>query len=191
MRVITGSARNKRLRTLPGNDVRPTTEKVKEAVFSAIHFELENSKVLDLFAGCGQIGIEALSRGADSAVFCDNSKDSIDIINENLETCCFKDRARVIRSDYSAFLGTTKEKFDICFLDPPYFAGYYDSAMTMLSAVIKNGGKVLCEHPDSVKLPDSYGNLKKVKDYRFSKIVVSKYVLEVSGNEERYRHLPR
>ncbi len=184
MRVITGSARNKRLRTLPGNDVRPTTEKVKEAVFSAIHFELENSKVLDLFAGCGQMGIEALSRGADSAVFCDNSKASVDIINENLKTCELSHKAMVVRSDFSSFLAGTKDKFDICFLDPPYFAGHYESAMNMLSSVIKDGGKVLCEHPDSVKLSDSYGNLKKVKDYRFSKIIVSKYVLEVSGDEE-------
>ncbi len=184
MRVITGSARNKRLRTLPGNDVRPTTEKVKEAVFSAIQFELENSKVLDLFAGCGQMGIEALSRGASAAVFCDNSKASIDVINENLNTCGLADNATVIRSDYTSFLASAKEKFDICFLDPPYFAGYYDNVMNMLGGIIKNEGKVLCEHPDSVKLADSYGNLKKVKDYRFSKIIISKYVLEASENEK-------
>lgn len=184
MRVITGSARNKRLCTLPGNDVRPTTEKVKEAVFSAIQFELENSKVLDLFAGCGQMGIEALSRGAASAVFCDNSKASVDIINQNLATCLLSDKARVIRGDYSTVLASLKEQFDICFLDPPYYAGYYESVMNMLGGVIKQGGKVLCEHPDSVKLNDSYGNLKKVKDYRFSKIIVSKYVAGGNENEE-------
>lgn len=184
MRVITGSARNKRLRTLPGNDVRPTTEKVKEAVFSAIHFELENSRVLDLFAGCGQMGIEALSRGAEFAIFCDNSKDSVDIINANLKACELERKSKVIRSDYLSFLSTTQEKFDICFLDPPYFAGYYNNAMDMLSKVIKPDGKVLCEHPDSVKLDDRYGNLVKIKDYRFSKIIISKYVLEVAEDEE-------
>lgn len=183
MRVITGSARNKRLRTLPGNDVRPTSEKVKEAVFSAIQFELENSKVLDLFAGSGQMGIEALSRGADYAVFCDSSKASVDIVNDNLKTCELSDKAKVIQSDYASFLAYEKEKFDICFLDPPYYEGLYENAMNMLSSVIKNGGKVLCEHPDSVKLSDSYGHLKRVKDYRFSKIIVSKYVSEVPDNE--------
>lgn len=184
MRVITGIARGKRLRTLPGNDVRPTTEKVKEAVFSAIHFELENSKVLDLFAGCGQMGIEALSRGADSAVFCDSSKNSVGIINENLKTCELEHKAKVVQSDYSAFLSSVQDKFDICFLDPPYFAGHYENALNMLSGIMKNGGKVLCEHPDSIKLSESYGSLKKVKDYRFSKIIVSKFISEVNGDEE-------
>lgn len=184
MRVITGSARGTRLRTLPGNDVRPTTEKVKEAVFSAIHFELENSRVLDLFAGCGQMGIEALSRGCASAVFCDSSKESVDIINENLKNCKLSDCARVVRSDYSVFLSSLTEKFDFCFLDPPYYEGHYEKALNLLSKVMNNGGKVLCEHPDSVKLPDNFGSLKKVKDYRFSKIIVTKYVLEVPDNEK-------
>ncbi len=184
MRVITGSARGVKLRTLPGNDVRPTTEKVKEAIFSAIHFELENSRVLDLFAGCGQMGIEALSRGAASAVFCDSSKESVDIINQNLKNCKLSDDATVIRSDFSVFLTNTSEKFDFCFLDPPYYEGHYDKALCLLENVIKVGGKVLCEHPDSVKLPDSFGRFKKIKDYRFSKIIVTKYVLEVPDNEK-------
>lgn len=184
MRVITGSARGVKLRTLPGNDVRPTTEKVKEAIFSAIHFELENSCVLDLFAGCGQMGIEALSRGAASAVFCDSSKESVDIINENLKNCKLSDEAKVIRSDFSVFLANTTEKFDFCFLDPPYYEGHYDKALGLLDNVMKVGGMVLCEHPDSVKLPDSFGNFKKIKDYRFSKIIVTKYVLEVPDSEE-------
>ena len=184
MRVITGSARGIKLRTLPGNDVRPTTEKVKEAVFSAIHFELENSRVLDLFAGCGQMGIEALSRGAASAVFCDNSKDSVDIINENLKNCKFSNEAKVIKSDFSVFLSSASEKFDFCFLDPPYYEGHYDKALSLLAKVMKDGGKVLCEHPDSIKLPDVFGNFKKLKDYRFSKIIVTKYVLEVPDHEK-------
>ncbi len=184
MRVITGIARGKRIITLPGNDVRPTTEKVKEAIFSSIHFELENSRILDLFAGCGQMGIEALSRGADFAVFCDSSKDSVDVINRNLESCELAANARVVKSDYSVFLLNNKEKFDICFLDPPYYEGHYEHALNLLSAAIKPGGKVFCEHPDSVKLNDSYGNLVKVKDYRFSKIIVSKYVSEVNNYEE-------
>lgn len=184
MRVITGTARGKRIVTLPGNDVRPTTEKVKEAIFSSIHFELENSRVLDLFAGCGQMGIEALSRGADHVVFCDNSKESIDIINRNLENCELDGSARVVKGDYQAFLLGNSEKFDICFLDPPYYEGHYENALNLLSSAIKSGGKVFCEHPDSVKLNDRYGNLVKVKDYRFSKIIVSKYVSEVNSDEK-------
>jgi 16S rRNA (guanine(966)-N(2))-methyltransferase RsmD len=184
MRVITGLARGKRLRTLSGNDVRPTTEKVKEAVFSSIQFELENSKILDLFAGCGQMGIEALSRGALSAVFCDNSKEALDVVQDNLKTCELSDKAKVIRNDYLSFLSSCNEKFDICFLDPPYYAGYYENALNKLSGLIKPYGKVICEHPADIKLDDCYGNLKKQKDYRFSGIIISKYCLEGEEYEE-------
>lgn len=183
MRVITGTARGTRLKTLNGESVRPTTEKVKEAVFSAIQFELENARVLDLFAGSGQMGIEALSRGALFATFCDNSKDAVSIIKENLESAKLSDKAEVFSGDF-ALCASGGEKFDICFLDPPYYSGYYDKALNILKDCIKPYGKVICEHPRDVELSDSYGLLKKQKDYRFSNIVVTKYCLEVPDSEE-------
>lgn len=184
MRVITGTARGTRLKTLSGESVRPTTEKVKEAVFSAIQFELENARVLDLFAGSGQMGIEALSRGADFAVFCDSSKDAVDVINENLGNTKLSDKAKVIKGDFSSFLAQGTDRFDICFLDPPYYSGYYEKALSFLKDCIKPYGKVICEHPADVVLEDSYGNLVKQKEYRFSNIKVTKYCLEVPENEE-------
>lgn len=184
MRVITGTARGTRLKTLSGESVRPTTEKVKEAVFSAIHFDLENANVLDLFAGSGQMGIEALSRGAANCVFCDSSKDSVDIIKENLKNAKLDEKAKVIKGDFASYLSANSNKFDICFLDPPYYSGYYEKAMSYLKDCMKPYGKVICEHPADVKLDDSYGCLKKQKDYRFSNIIVTKYCLEVPENEE-------
>ncbi|MEE0946363.1 MAG: 16S rRNA (guanine(966)-N(2))-methyltransferase RsmD [Acutalibacteraceae bacterium] len=183
MRVITGSARGTRLLSPNGQDIRPTTEKVKEAIFSSIQFELENSRVLDLFAGSGQMGIEALSRGALSAVFCDNSKDAFEIINKNLENAKLKDKAQVFKTDFSTILGINGEKFDICFLDPPYHNGYYEEVLNALPRIMKPYGKVMCEHPKDIKLSDNYGSLKKIKEYRFSNIIVSKYSVEEDDDE--------
>ena len=120
MRVITGTARGRVLKTLEGEDVRPTTDRVKEAVFSIIQFEIEGRRVLDLFAGSGQLGIEALSRGAASATFVDMSKDSLSAVKYNLEHTKLGDNAKVVQTDALSFLKLTKDKFDIVFLDPPY-----------------------------------------------------------------------
>lgn len=179
MRVITGSARGTKLNTLPGNDVRPTAEQVKEALFSSIHFQLEGSYVLDLFAGSGQLGIEALSRGAAFAAFCESSKAASDIIEKNLSACRFDKTAFYLhKGDFSSFLRTTSHKFDFCFLDPPYTAGLYKPAFDGLERVMKKNGVILCEHPKELQLKDSYGPFIKVKDYRFSRIIISKYVYE-------------
>ena len=97
MRVITGEARGRRLKELSGMDTRPTTDKVKESMFNIVQFDIEGRKVLDLFAGTGQLGIEALSRGAESAVFVDVRKDAAALIRENLAHCGFAGRARVVR----------------------------------------------------------------------------------------------
>ena len=179
MRVITGSARGTKLSTLAGNDVRPTAEQVKEALFSSIHFQLEGSTVLDLFAGSGQLGIEALSRGAEFAVFCDSSKAAADIIEKNLQACHFgKDRYHLHKGDFSSLLRTTAKKFDFCFLDPPYNAGLYEEAFKGLENVMKDDGVILCEHPKELPFNDTYGAFVKVKDYRFSRIIISKYVFK-------------
>ena len=184
MRVITGSARGKKLITLPGDDVRPTADRVKEALFSSIHFEIEGSSVLDLFAGSGQLGIEALSRGAAQVVFCDKSTASVDTVKKNLENCGFnKSSYTVFHTDFLSYLKTSKTKFDFCFLDPPYEAGFYTDALNGLDFVMKDGGVIFCEHPVDVKLNDCYGRFKKVKEYRFSRILISKYVSEGTLNE--------
>ena len=136
MRVITGTARGRVLRTLEGEDVRPTTDRVKEAVFSIIQFEIEGRRVLDLFAGSGQLGIEALSRGAASATFVDMSKDSLSAVKYNLEHTKLGDNAKVVQTDALSFLKLTKDKFDIVFLDPPYASSLVTDSMKLLSDVV-------------------------------------------------------
>lgn len=136
MRVITGTARGRVLRTLEGEDVRPTTDRVKEAVFSIIQFEIEGRRVLDLFAGSGQLGIEALSRGAASATFVDMSKDSLSAVKYNLEHTKLGDNAKVVQTDALSFLKLTKDKFDIVFLDPPYASSLVVDSMKLLSDVV-------------------------------------------------------
>ena len=176
MRVITGLARGKVLSTVNGNDlVRPTSQKVKESLFSSIQFDIEGRHILDLFAGCGQLGIEALSRGAESCVFVDNSDISLSVVKNNLSGTVFADKAKLVKSDYERFLLNCKDNFDIAFLDPPYMTDFLLNALPLLEKKIKMGGTVFCEHPLEKQLPESIGDLKKHKDYRFGKIVVTAY----------------
>ncbi len=175
MRVITGSARGMTLRTLEGDNTRPTSEKVKEAVFSAIQFEIEGRRVLDLYAGSGQLGIEALSRGAESCTFVDSEKLAIKIIKENLEKTKLAFKAAVAQTDSLAFLGMTDKVFDIAFLDPPYSTGMLQKALAKSAPIIAQGGVVICEHPYGEDMPQEEGGLVKTKEYRYSKTAVTVY----------------
>ena len=173
MRVITGIAKGARLRSLDGNDVRPTAERVKEAVFSIIQFDIEGRRVLDLFGGCGQMGIEALSRGAQSAVFVDSSSESVNVINQNLKATRLDANAQVIKKDYKLYLGTTGEVFDIAFIDPPYYAGFYDSALSLCAERMSDYGVMFCEHPSDVTLPQQVSDFVATKSYRYGKVFVT------------------
>lgn len=175
MRVITGIARGKNLKTLEGNDVRPTSQKVKEAVFSAIQFDIEGRRVLDLFAGSGQLGIEALSRGAKSAVFVDNSAAALKIIKQNLESVGFNQDARVYNADFASFTAMSRDIFDIAFLDPPYHKGLLVSAIKAVLPLMSDYGIIVCEYPPEVEIPQSIGGYEVAKTYRYGKINVSVY----------------
>ncbi len=184
MRVITGIARGKRLITLPGNDiVRPTPERVKEGIFSAIQFDIEGRRVLDLFAGCGQLGIEALSRGAEHATFVDCSEQSLGVVRKNLETTGFTDKAKVLKADFTSFATTCRDKFDIALLDPPYNAGYLEKAVTAIAPLMSDYGMILCEHPSDMKLPDEIADFKIYRSYRYSKVAVDLYKKRGSSDE--------
>ena len=137
MRVITGSARGRVLKELQGMETRPTTGKVKESIFSIIQFDIEGRRVLDLFAGTGQLGIEALSRGAASCVFCDQRRDAVQLIRENLAVCGLTEHAAVRQGDAMAYL-RSGEKFDIVFLDPPYALAALES-LGMVASLAKAG----------------------------------------------------
>ncbi|MDR1003278.1 MAG: 16S rRNA (guanine(966)-N(2))-methyltransferase RsmD [Oscillospiraceae bacterium] len=177
MRIITGSARGRRLRSLEGNDVRPTTDMVKEAVFSAIQFQIEERRVLDLFAGSGQIGLEAVSRGASEAVFVDKSPASINVIKSNIAACGFEDSCRVIRSDALSYLSSCAEMFDIVFADPPY--GVYDMGEILEQAarITEKSGVIIAETSSKEQLPDLLlgGAFEVKKVYNHGKIKVTMY----------------
>lgn len=181
MRVITGQAKGKRLSTLEGNDVRPTPERVKEAVFSAIQFELEGRSFLDLFAGSGQMGIEALSRGATFCLFADVNPAAAETVQANLAHAGFADRAKVIRGDYAAVLAGLDRTFDFIFLDPPYNAGLLLKAAEQCDRVLSPVGALICEHPKEQPLPDSIGSLQRTKLYKHGRVQFSIYKRE--GNE--------
>ncbi len=175
MRVITGTARGMTLSTLEGETTRPTSEKVKEAVFSAIQFEIEGARVLDLFAGSGQLGIEALSRGAKSAVFVDSDKAAVRVITSNVKKTGFNDKSEIYTRDYSSFLNMNVSRFDIVFLDPPYSAGILEKALDKVSDFVDEKGIVICEHPHTSSLPDEAGGLKKYREYKYGKTAVTIY----------------
>lgn len=176
MRVITGTAKGRRLITPEGKEVtRPTGEKVKEALFSAVQFLLEGADVLDLYAGSGQLGIEALSRGAKTAVFVDTSKEAQKCIAENIKTCGFADRARIKTTDAALYLSGAMERFDLAFLDPPYAAEQLPIVLPLVSNVMRPGGMVFCETEKTIDLPETVGELTKVKEYRYGRTKVLSY----------------
>ncbi len=175
MRVITGKARGRVLETLPGEDVRPTTDRVKEAMFSIIQFELEGRRVLDLFAGSGQLGIEALSRGAAYATFVDSSRDSASCVKNNLLKTGLKENSSVVQADSITFIRTSKGTYDIAFLDPPYGKGLLQTALPLVALRMSDGGVIVCEHPNGEEMPVQAGEFELFREYRYSKTVLSVY----------------
>lgn len=182
MRVITGFARGRKLKTLEGLEVRPTTEKVKEAVFSALHFKIPGSVFLDLFSGSGQMGIEALSRGASLAVFVDQSKKAQEVIKDNLKAAGLSRQSRVVAADALSFLNGAKDKFDIVFLDPPYNKGILTEILPVLADKMNDGGTIVCEYEKGEEIPEAAGEFCRIKDRKYGKTMVSVY--EKRSDEE-------
>lgn len=175
MRVITGKARGRILQTLKGDDVRPTTDKVKEAIFSAIQFEIEGRHFLDLFAGCGQMGIEALSRGAATTTFIDSSKSSIRVIESNLMVTNLKPFARIHCTDAVSFIKNTTEEYDVAFLDPPYNRGILQEVMPIVAQRMKKTGVIICESALNDELLQKYYKFTLDRQKSYGTIKVSIY----------------
>lgn len=177
MRVITGSAGGRRLNELKGYDTRPTTDKVKEGLFSAIQFEIEGREVLDLFAGTGQLGIEALSRGAKSAVFVEKRRDAARLVEENLALTRLSERAQVRCGDAMGYLSSLTKKFDLVFLDPPYAEELLEKSLKYLAAfdILNPHGIIVAESPLDKLLPELPPPYRLAKEYRYGKIKVSVY----------------
>ena len=134
MRIVTGTAKGRALETLEGELIRPTGAKVKEAVFSALQFDIEGRSFLDLFAGSGQMGLEALSRGARRAVFVDSSKDAIDLVKRNAKKTGLFDASHFLVSDFRSYIrkASGKESFNIIYIDPPYKEHWAKEAVRLI-----------------------------------------------------------
>ena len=175
MRVITGTARGKKLKSLDGMTTRPTSDMVKEAMFSIIQFEVPSASILDLFAGSGQLGIEALSRGAKHCVFVEHDRDALAVVKQNLLDCKFVNDSRVVNMDSLEYLKVAKNNFDIAILDPPYNMGILEKALPILEPLMNENSVVICEHERELELPQSIGKLEQTKRYRYGKIVLTVY----------------
>ena len=175
MRVITGTARGHRLKTPENYDIRPTTDNVKESVFNIIQFDIEGRRVLDLFAGTGQLGIECLSRGAAEAVFIDENTAAVKIVKENLKTCGFT--AAVLQQDALSYLRHCG-RFDLVFVDPPYDSGLYESVLETINSVdiLSDGGIILCESRREKTLPDMRFPYRKKKEYNYGRVKLTVYI---------------
>ena len=171
MRVITGSARGMALKAPKGMDTRPTMDQVKEGIFSAIQFEVEGRRVLDLFAGSGQMGIEALSRGAKSAVFVDSRDDACKVVRENLAKTRLEGLGKVVRLDYLSYLHSCRETFDLIFLDPPYAEVFLENSLKTISQIdiLSDSGIIITERPFGKELPAIVPGLVRYRDYRYGR----------------------
>ena len=177
MRVITGIARGVALKTPSGMETRPTSDRVKEALFSMIQFEVEGRRVLDLFAGTGQLGIEALSRGAASAVFVDASRDAANLVRENLRRTRLTDCARIVRRDSIAYLRSCHDKFDLILLDPPYAQKLLENALRQISEIdiLSDRGIIICERPSEKSVLDPVPGLTLDRERRYGGTLISLY----------------
>ncbi len=175
MRVITGKARGVVLKTPDGTATRPTTDRVKEALFSIIQFDVPCARVLDLFGGTGQLGIEALSRGAQCAVFVDEREAACKLIRENLKRTHMESDARVVRSDYLAYLRNCCEKFDIILLDPPYAEVFLENSLKLITEIdiLQSGGIIVTERPVEKELPFQFPGYSRSKDYKYGNTILT------------------
>ena len=177
MRVISGKARGVVLKTPQGLQTRPTADRVKEALFSIIQFDLPGTRVLDLFGGTGQLGIEALSRGAKSAVFVDMQDSACKLIRENLKKTKLDDCAQVVRADYMTYLSGCREKFDIVFLDPPYAEIFLENSLKKLSEIdiLESGAIIVAERPAEKELSLILEGFSRSKDYKYGNTLLTLY----------------
>lgn len=182
VRVISGSARGLKLNK-PGDDrVRPTTDRVKESMFNIVQDWVYDSQVLDLFAGSGALGIEALSRGASQAVFCDNSLDSIKIIKSNIEKAKVVDRSQIVSGDFKRCLRDMEAKnqsFDMIFVDPPYYKGLFEEVLDTIRSckILKKDGIVIVEH-DAKRPIGQVEGLEVYKEKKYGITMLTFYCLE-------------
>lgn len=175
MRVITGIARGKKLVAPEGLDTRPTSDRVKEAIFNIIQFDVEGRHALDLFCGSGQLGIEALSRGAYSCVFADMDRKAADITRKNIANCGFEEQTEVYCGDSISILSRMKKgRFGLIFLDPPYHTELLKNSLLKICTLdlLAQGGIIICETEKGMTLPDIPAPYRVMKEYNYGKTVI-------------------
>lgn len=177
MRVIAGLARGIQLKTPDGMRTRPTADRVKEAMFSIIQFDIPGARVLDLFGGTGQLGIEALSRGAKSAVFVDEQPKACQLIRDNLKKTRLETAAQVSCADYMHFLKNCDDRFDIILLDPPYAEVFLKNSLNLISEIdiLQTNGIIVAERPVEKKHPWSHPSFSRSRDYKYGKSLLTIY----------------
>lgn len=187
MRVISGLAKGRPLKAVPGNTTRPTTDKVKEALFSIIGPYFDGERALDLFAGTGGLGIEALSRGAAHAVFVDTNPRSVEVVRRNLDAAKLADRAEVYRNDARKAIKALERKgspFDLIFLDPPYAVTDCDELLREMAerGLTAGGAVAVVEHASEVGYPERFGGYSRVRHATYGETALSVYRYEPGEN---------
>lgn len=183
MRVISGKVRGLKLDTPKNEDVRPTTDRVKESLFNIISPYIIDSNVLDLFAGTGSLGIECLSRGASYATFVDVSKESIKIVKSNIEKARVENESTILNMDFKSAIKRLRlqnKKFDIIFMDPPYYKNMFIDAISNIDSadLLSQDGIIVVEHDKQDKFEDKIGRLEKIRDKKYGNTTLTFYKLE-------------
>ena len=169
MRVITGVARGVSLKTLPGEATRPTLDRTKQALFNILQFDIEGRRVLDAFAGSGQLGIEALSRGAEHCVFLENSRDAAEIVRWNVNATKMQNKATILETDAVLYCKNSRDTYDLVFLDPPYASGLLEQILPLVAVKLRVGGSVVCETDAEKELPETIDSMSLVKSGKYGK----------------------
>ena len=183
MRVISGKARGLKLNTPKNDDVRPTTDRVKESLFNMINSYIMDSDILDLFAGTGSLGIECLSRGANQCIFVDNSKESINIVKSNIKKARVENESIVLNLDFKSAINSLSSKnkqFDVIFMDPPYYKNMFSDALSAVdnNNLLKEDGIIVVEHDTVDKFPDNMGRLYKSREKKYGNTTLTFYKME-------------
>lgn len=178
MRIIAGAYKGRKLSPPSDLTVRPTPDRVKEALFSILGSQVIDAVVLDLFAGSGNLGLEALSRGARKCYFGDSSRESIRLIHDNVSHCKAESLSHIIQGDYRNVLAQLREKMDLVFVDPPYRNQLWMDVLGILSEkeLMNPDGLIVLEHPREVEFPQEVNNFRKIKEARYGTVVLSIYM---------------
>ncbi|WP_243386705.1 16S rRNA (guanine(966)-N(2))-methyltransferase RsmD [Bacillus kexueae] len=186
MRVVSGSRKGQPLKAVPGMTTRPTTDKVKESIFNMVGPYFEGGMVLDLFAGSGGLGIEALSRGMDKAIFIDRDRKAIQTIHTNLKACKFTEQAEVYKTEADRALKALVKRsltFDLIMLDPPYKKQQLERILSFIDEhqLLEKEGMIICEHSDEVRLPNVIGSLTQKKMEVYGQTIITIYHMSHNG----------